>query len=79
MQPLIWIVRTLPYLVVRGSSHTTRSFCGAVLLLLSLDSITKRCERSFVPLHTDTFSCEPTEDDILAAFMQLLPCICIME
>ena len=86
MQPLIWTVRTLPYLVVRGSSHTTRTFSGAVLLSLSQDNviscsvfhIMKRCEHLFVPLQIDTFPCEPKEDDILAALMQLLPWVCII-
>ena len=30
-----------------------------------------------VPLHIDTLPCETTEDDILAALMQLLPWVCI--
>ena len=72
--------------VIGGSSHTTRTFSGAVLLLFSLDNviscsvfnITKRCEHLFVPLQIDTFPCEPKEDDILAALMQLLPWVCII-
>ena len=72
--------------VIGGSSHTTRTFSGAVLLLFSLDNviccsvfnITKRCEHLFVPLQIDTFPCEPTEDDVLAVFMQLLPWVYII-
>ena len=35
-------------------------------------------EYLYIPLHIDTLPCEPTEDDILAAFMQLLPWVCII-
>ena len=44
----------------------------------SVFSMIERREYIDVPLQIDTFPCEPTEDDILAAFMQLLPWVCII-
>ena len=44
----------------------------------SVFSMIERREYIDVPLQIDTFPCEPTEDDILAALMQLLPWVCII-
>ena len=44
----------------------------------SVFRIIQHREYLYIPLHIDTFPCEPTEDDILAAFMQLLPWVCII-
>ena len=38
----------------------------------------ERHDRIFVPLQIDTLPCEPTKDELQAAFMQLLPWVCII-
>ena len=44
----------------------------------SVFHIIEHHEHLYLPLHIDTLPCEPTEDAILAAFMQLLPWVCII-
>ena len=44
----------------------------------SVFSSIERHDDIFVPLQIDTLPCEPTRDELQAAFMQLLPWVCII-
>ena len=61
-------------------SSTLFTFTRQCHKLQCFSHLPKRGEHLFFLFHFifNTFSCEPTEDDILAALMQLLPCVCLI-